>query len=128
MVINHVDNITKYAEYLGTHPAELQALFNDMLIGVTSFFREPDTFTILKEKLFPELLKSLTRKGGVRGLCLQKTRASPLPMVALGARRENSAHLPADGTRSQGIGVQARAPFPSCAMGTERLHGAKRRI
>ena len=58
MVINHVDNITKYAEYLGTNPAELQALFDDMLIGVTNFFREPDTFVILKEKLFPELLKN----------------------------------------------------------------------
>jgi len=66
MVINHVENITKYAEYLGTHPAELQALFNDMLIGVTSFFREPDTFSILKEKLFPELLKNLASKEPVR--------------------------------------------------------------
>ncbi|MGA2385937.1 MAG: PAS domain S-box protein [Candidatus Bathyarchaeia archaeon] len=66
MVINHVDNITKYAEYIGTHPAELQALFNDMLIGVTSFFREPDTFSILKEKLFPELLKNLASKEPVR--------------------------------------------------------------
>ncbi len=66
MVINHVDDITKYAEYLGTHPAELQALFNDMLIGVTSFFREPDTFVILKEKLFPELLKNLSSKEPIR--------------------------------------------------------------
>ena len=66
MVINHVDNITKYAEYLGTHPAELQALFDDMLIGVTSFFREPDTFLILKEKLFPELLKNLSSKEPLR--------------------------------------------------------------
>ena len=66
MVINHIDNITKYAEYLGTHPAELQALFNDMLIGVTSFFREPDTFQILKEKLFPEILKNLASKEPIR--------------------------------------------------------------
>ena len=66
MVINHVDNITKYAEFLGSHPAELQALFNDMLIGVTSFFREPGTFKILKENLFPELLKNLASKEPVR--------------------------------------------------------------
>jgi PAS domain S-box-containing protein len=57
IVINHLDNITKYAEFLGTNPYELQALFNDMLIGVTSFFREPETFKVLKEKLLPELLK-----------------------------------------------------------------------
>ena len=66
MVINHVENITRYAEYLGAHPAELQALFNDMLIGVTSFFREPDTFWILKEKLFPELLKNWAPKEPIR--------------------------------------------------------------
>jgi len=66
MVINHVDNITKYAEYLGTHPAELKALFDDMLIGVTNFFREPDTFVILKEKLLPELLKNRARREPIR--------------------------------------------------------------
>ena len=37
-----------------------------MLIGVTSFFREPDTFVILKEKLFPELLKNLSPKEPLR--------------------------------------------------------------
>jgi two-component system, chemotaxis family, CheB/CheR fusion protein len=66
MVINHQDNITKYAEYLWTHPAELQALFDDMLIGVTSFFREPGTFLVLKEKLFPELLKNRAAKEPIR--------------------------------------------------------------
>ena len=66
MVISHIDNIAKYAEYVGTHPAELQALFNDMLIGVTSFFREPDTFSVLKEKLFPEILKNLALKEPIR--------------------------------------------------------------
>ena len=66
MVISHIDNITKYAEYLGTHPTELEALFDDMLIGVTSFFREPDTFLILKEKLLPEILKTLASKEPVR--------------------------------------------------------------
>jgi two-component system, chemotaxis family, CheB/CheR fusion protein len=42
---------------LQAHPNELQALFDDLLIGVTSFFREPDTFLALKEKVFPELIQ-----------------------------------------------------------------------
>ncbi len=66
MVINNVDSITKYSDYLGTHPTELQALFNDMLIGVTSFFREPSTFSILKEKIFPELLKNRVSREPIR--------------------------------------------------------------
>ena len=66
MVINHIDKIAKYSDYLGTHPAELQALFDDMLIGVTSFFREPETFLLLKEKLLPELLKNRASKEPIR--------------------------------------------------------------
>ena len=58
MVINKSENMKEYVEYLQTHPSEKQALFDDMLIGVTSFFREPDTFLALKEKVFPELVKN----------------------------------------------------------------------
>ena len=66
MVINHVDSLTDYAEYLGTNHAELKTLFDDMLIGVTSFFREPKTFETLKEKLLPELLKNREPKEPLR--------------------------------------------------------------
>jgi len=66
MVINKVENIKTYVEYLRTHPNELQALFDDLLIGVTSFFREPDTFLALKEKVFPELLKIKSPKEFMR--------------------------------------------------------------
>ncbi len=58
MVINKTENMKEYVEYLRTHPNELQALFDDLLIGVTSFFREPKTFETLKEKVFPELVKN----------------------------------------------------------------------
>ncbi len=66
MVINHIDNITDYEEYLVTHQSELKALFDDMLIGVTSFFREPQTFESLKQKLLPELLKNRKPKETLR--------------------------------------------------------------
>ena len=66
MVINKTDNIKTYIEYLRTHPSEQQALFDDMLIGVTSFFREPSTFTALKEKVFPELIKNHSVDKSIR--------------------------------------------------------------
>ena len=53
MVITHIKKMDTYADYLRSHPDELEALFNDMLIGVTSFFREPETFAALKENVFP---------------------------------------------------------------------------
>ena len=65
-VINKIENIKTYIEYLRTHPSEQQALFDDMLIGVTSFFREPSTFAALKEKVFPELVKNRSADNPIR--------------------------------------------------------------
>ncbi len=66
MVINKSENMTAYVEYLRKNPSELQLLFDDLLIGVTSFFREPDTFVALKEKVFPELIKNKSPNESIR--------------------------------------------------------------
>ena len=66
MVINHLKTMTSYAEYLRAHPNELEALYNDMLIGVTSFFREPETFVALKETVFPKLVKNRSPNEPIR--------------------------------------------------------------
>ena len=66
MVINHLKKFSDYADFLRTNPIELEALYNDMLIGVTGFFRENETFTALKEKVFPELLSNRSPKEPVR--------------------------------------------------------------
>lgn len=66
MVINQIDNIKDYVTFLRSHPKELQALFDDMLIGVTSFFREPKSFEVMNEKIFPELIKNRQRDNPIR--------------------------------------------------------------
>jgi two-component system, chemotaxis family, CheB/CheR fusion protein len=66
MVINKTQNLKEYVEYLRTHPNELQALFDDLLIGVTSFFREPNTFEVLKENVFPDIIKKRSRNEPIR--------------------------------------------------------------
>ena len=45
-----------YREHLETHPEEFTALFNTVLINVTGFFRDPDGWELLRERLVPELL------------------------------------------------------------------------
>ena len=52
MVINHIETMANYTKFLRTHPNELEALYNDMLIGVTSFFREPEIFILSKKRCF----------------------------------------------------------------------------
>ncbi|MDP2828297.1 MAG: chemotaxis protein CheB [Sulfuricellaceae bacterium] len=53
---HNIGDIEIYARYLKEHPAEVQILFRELLINVTSFFRDPDAFAKLKEEVLPQLL------------------------------------------------------------------------
>ena len=56
MVMLQLENIVNYLGYLQKDKSELDILFQDLLIPVTSFFRDPATFDILCENVFPELI------------------------------------------------------------------------
>jgi two-component system CheB/CheR fusion protein len=56
MLIRRVEKLSDYITLLKTDPDELLALHNDMLIGVTNFFREPETFKALVDRILPEIL------------------------------------------------------------------------
>jgi two-component system CheB/CheR fusion protein len=47
-----------YARYLKQHPPEVQLLFKELLINVTSFFRDPEAFEVLRQEVLPPLLKA----------------------------------------------------------------------
>ena len=50
-----IKDIESYARYLKEHPTEAQALFKELLINVTSFFRDPEGFAVLKKDILPQL-------------------------------------------------------------------------
>ncbi len=56
MTLCRLENLDDYVQYLQTHPIEVQDLYHDILINVTSFFREPASFEALKSQVFPSLL------------------------------------------------------------------------
>ncbi len=56
MVVNTQQTLEDYADFLLGNSKELDALYSDVLIGVTSFFRNPETFEFLEKKVLPELL------------------------------------------------------------------------
>jgi two-component system CheB/CheR fusion protein len=58
MLLQHRDNLASYLSSLESDRAELAALGEDMLIHVTSFFRDPDTFELFEKSILPELLKA----------------------------------------------------------------------
>ena len=67
-----IETIDEYIELLQRSPAEVDALFRDLLIGVTNFFRDPEAFQILQEQVIPKLFadKPRARPGARLGLRL----------------------------------------------------------
>ncbi|HTA88265.1 MAG TPA: chemotaxis protein CheB [Polyangiaceae bacterium] len=57
MTLRHATTLASYLEALQADPVEAQNLQEDLLIHVTSFFREPESFSALKESVFPTLLE-----------------------------------------------------------------------
>ena len=51
-----IEDEAVYARFLRENPQETQLLFKELLINVTSFFRDPDAFVVLKKTVLPELL------------------------------------------------------------------------
>ena len=56
MTMHKIGRLEDYVKFAQTHPDELRALYKDMLITVTSFFRDPDAFEALKTEVFPNML------------------------------------------------------------------------
>ncbi len=58
MVLHRIESLGDYIKYLQSNPTEIDLLYQDILITVTSFFREPEAFAVLKEKIFPALIRN----------------------------------------------------------------------
>src|SRR5436190_15067174 len=56
MQINSIEQVPEYLSFLRMHPGEAGALLQDLLISVTNFFRDRDSFEIL-ETMLPELFR-----------------------------------------------------------------------
>ncbi len=66
LTVQRVEALEEYLKLLEKDPAEVQALFHDILIHVTNFFREPESFAALDAQVFPELLKNRSSDEPIR--------------------------------------------------------------
>ena len=57
MSLHQITGLEDYVKLLQQSPIEVEALFHDMLIGVTSFFRDPEAFRALEGQIIPNVLK-----------------------------------------------------------------------
>ena len=62
MALNRLNELDQYINLLRENQNELELLYRDLLINVTSFFREPSLFNALSKTIFPALFKN--RKAG----------------------------------------------------------------
>jgi two-component system CheB/CheR fusion protein len=66
MVILKLDSLADYAGYMKDHPDEGEKLYDDILIPVTSFFRDSEAFEALKKEVYPAIVKDKNNKGSIR--------------------------------------------------------------
>ncbi len=57
MAVKHINSPEEYARFLEQHPEEQTKLFEEVLIGVTEFFRDKETFLKLKDIVIPKVIE-----------------------------------------------------------------------
>src|SRR6184192_4500998 len=58
MALHRIEKLSQYARYLRNNKKEIEALFDDLLINVTRFFRDEALFRALKKRFLPTLLRN----------------------------------------------------------------------
>ncbi|PSB54632.1 chemotaxis protein CheB [Chamaesiphon polymorphus] len=66
MALHHLERWDDYVRYLQTYPAELNELERDLLINVTSFFRDPAIFNALKNTVFAQIVAYKSPGAAIR--------------------------------------------------------------
>ncbi|HCE42979.1 MAG TPA: chemotaxis protein CheR [Lentisphaeria bacterium] len=66
MAVQQIEKIDSYVKYLQENQAEVDALFRDLLIGVTNFFRDPEAFRVIEEQIIPKLFAGRNKDDVIR--------------------------------------------------------------
>jgi two-component system CheB/CheR fusion protein len=70
MLLHKIDTLEDYASFIEHDPGEGQLLYQDVLIGVTAFFRNPAAFETLAQRVMPELFVNRSRDEPLRAWVL----------------------------------------------------------
>jgi two-component system, chemotaxis family, CheB/CheR fusion protein len=96
MLLRRSADVKGYIALLRSDPAEVEALYRDMLIMVTEFFREPETFAVLRELVLPAILASKNDGDSLRIWvpgCASGEEAYSLAITALDVIEELRLHV-----------------------------------
>ncbi len=85
MALNRIERLEDYVRLVQAHPAELKTLYRDLLINVTSFFRDAAPFEVLREAVLPRIIGRKKPGDAIRIW---------VPGCASGEEAYSIAHLP----------------------------------
>ena len=97
MALQKMEGLKDYARFLQTNPDEVEALHRDILVNVTSFFRNAEVFELLKAKIFPQLFKDRSRHDPVRAWvlgCSSGEEAYSIAMTFVEFTESTGSHVP----------------------------------
>jgi two-component system CheB/CheR fusion protein len=66
MALHQIERSSEYLRYMQEHAEEVSALFRDLLIGVTNFFRDPEAFAALETLAIPRIVASVPPGSAIR--------------------------------------------------------------
>lgn len=97
MLIHKIKNLKQYTEFLKKNENEIDLLYQDLLINVTEFFRDSEAFDVLKETVFPKLLKNESQKETLRiwvAACATGEEVYSIAMLLSELQGDNTNHIP----------------------------------
>ena len=98
LLLHNLEGLAQYLDYMQNYLSEVQALYQDILISVTSFFRDPEAFEILRKEVLPKLLADRPRNQALRVWvlgCSTGEEAYSIAMLLAEANGENGGSVPA---------------------------------
>lgn len=97
VVLHKLNTLNEYVHFLKSNAAEIHQLFNDLLINVTTFFRDPELSEYLKKNLLPDIIKSKRHNEPVRiwvPACSTGQEVYSLAILLIEVLGEQYTHLP----------------------------------
>jgi two-component system, chemotaxis family, CheB/CheR fusion protein len=96
MTLLKMDQLKDYTVYIRTNPSEITLLYHDLLINVTSFFRDKETSEYVKKELLPKIIKTKSASEPIRiwvPACSTGEEAYSIAMLAVEALGENLSNI-----------------------------------
>ena len=90
-------SIKLYAEFMSDNPSEIDFLYQDLLINVTEFFRDPEAFLILKKTILPSIIKSKKEGETIRiwvAACATGEEVYSIAITLLEIQQSSSVNIP----------------------------------